>query len=145
MNSMKEESLLLTASNIILYVVRFPVLLYAMKLVGPGQYGIWVILSPLITYSLLFSLRAPNAMNRLVPILKGLRGFTRIEEIRNVTLFLMLAAVSIMSIIIFLVVLLGGNRNLAEIVPVFVALSYSSIISSNLLCSGRAQITYLIW
>lgn len=109
---MKKEFILFGASNIALKGAGFLVVPVVMKLLGPEQYGLWVLFSPIVTYSLLFSLGVPNAMNRLVPILNGKGSTFQVEDIHGVALFSMLGAVVVVSVVFVCVVYVGPYQYL---------------------------------
>lgn len=109
---MKREFVLFGAANMALKGAAFLVVPVVMKLLGPDQYGMWVLLSPIVTYSLLFSLGVPNAMNRLIPILKGKGELSRIADIRGIALFAMMGSVAVAGSILLGGVYIGPYRNL---------------------------------
>ncbi len=103
LHSLKSEFSNYSISAILFRVIGLLIMLIAMNRLGPEQYGVWVLLSPIITYSLLFSLGAPNAMNRLVPIYNGQGRHDESSKLQEVTLFIMTLAILPISLFIFLV------------------------------------------
>ena len=80
------EFLLFSSSTILYQSSRFLTALGAAKILGPGGYGLWNMLSLILTYGSLAHLGVINAMNRDVPLFKGKRDFQRVEEIRRASL-----------------------------------------------------------
>ena len=97
-------------SSITLQMVTFLLMLVTMKVLGPDQYGIWVLLSPLVTYSSLLSLGVPNAMNRSIPIAIGDMDEAKAIEIQKSGLFFILIS-ALVSIFVFIPILQNFNIN----------------------------------
>ena len=80
------EYVLFIVSTIIYQGARFVSSIIAAKILGPSTFGIWNILSLVITYGSVVHLGVINAMNREVPFYQGKGDFHKIDDIRRNTL-----------------------------------------------------------
>ena len=117
----------------------FCLLPIVMRTLGPEQYGQWILLAPMLTYSVLLSLGVPNAMNRLVPILNG-RGMSQsVREIQAVTLFAMMGAILMLVLVIGVAGIWGVGNQFRSIIPAFVVLLIAHNFHQYVQIRSRAE------
>lgn len=79
--SFARDFLALGSGSGVLAVSRFGVFLFAARTLGPGQYGLWVVVATLAGYSSLAHLGALNGLNRDLPAARGVGNTRSADEL----------------------------------------------------------------
>jgi len=80
------EFILFSFSTILYQGSRFLTSFFGAEILGPSIFGLWNMLSLILTYGYIAHLGVINAMNRDVPLFKGKGNLKKVEEIRQVSL-----------------------------------------------------------
>src|SRR5699024_2325706 len=91
----------LGSATLINAILAFIVGILTRNILGPDQYGIWVTISLIFTFSPLFHLGILNAMNREVPFYQAKNDEERVSKIRG-SVFTYIIIISVLTTFIFL-------------------------------------------
>jgi len=87
-------------STVLSQASKFLTSIWVAKLVGPGVFGVWNALQPILMYGSILFLGVPNAMNRDVPFLRGGGHDQKASTVINFTFWITLMASAFGSVLL---------------------------------------------
>ena len=87
-------------ATVISQASRFFTAIWVARLVGPGVFGVWNALQPILMYGSILLLGLPNAMNRDVPFLRGSGNDQRAATVIHFTFWVILMASAFGSVLL---------------------------------------------
>ncbi|MFC1499691.1 oligosaccharide flippase family protein [Candidatus Zixiibacteriota bacterium] len=133
------EFLVFSTSTILLQASRFGVNLYSARLLGPDTWGLWNILNLSLVYIGVLHLGLINAMNREVPVFRGMEEGERVRLVESVTLGVVLVSAIVVSVSLLLYAKLFAGDALQSPLSTLAPLLFVSLFSIYLQTSLKAN------
>lgn len=131
---------MLGSATLLNAILTFLVGILTRNLLGPEQYGYWLIVSLIFTFAPILQLGTLNAMNREIPYFIARSNFTRIKEIRELTYSFIFRFPFILVIIMFVISIILLFSNLEY--EYKIGLLMASVIAFLSFISGYVETYY---